>query len=57
MDGTKGKRISAWADKKYGNPNNRSNALLRRGRANTANTRAKRTQKKSSGGGGGDVPF
>ena len=57
MDGTKSKRISEWAEKKYGSPNNPSNALLRRGRASTANTRMKRTQKKSNSGGGGDIPF
>ena len=57
MDGTKSRRINAWADKKDGSPERRSNALLRRGRANTANTRMKRTQKKGNSGGGGDIPF
>jgi len=60
MDGTKGKRIAAWADKKYGNPSSPSPALARRGRATTRNTRAARRPVVNRGGrdtGGGDIPF
>lgn len=59
MDGTKGKRIAAWAEKKYGNPSSPSRALARRGRATTRNTRAARRAIVNRGGRdtGGDVPF
>lgn len=59
MDGTKGKRIAAWADKKYGNPSSPSSARVRRGRATTSNTRAARRPIVNRGGRdtGGDIPF
>lgn len=59
MDGTKSKRIAAWADKKYGNPSSPSSARARRGRATTSNTRAARRPIVNRGGRdtGGDIPF
>ena len=59
MDGTKGKKLADWSNKKYGNPSSPSPALTRRGRATTRNTRAARRPLVNRGGRdtGGDIPF